>query len=191
MAVRKEQRNKTREKILAVSLQLFTHKGYGSTTIRNIAQEAHISVGLLFHYFPTKQALLEAHLDTAKEGVESFIQLLETAKQPLETFETIAQIVLESFKDAELKNLFLLVNQATSFGLLPVKAADTFSVTGIIGTSERLITLGQQKGEIKEGDPRALAVAFWGAIQGIAELLAWHSTAPIPHSSYITDILRK
>jgi len=28
---------------------------------------------------------------------------------------------------------------------------------------------GQRKGQIKEGDPLALAIAYWGAVQGVAE----------------------
>jgi hypothetical protein len=34
-----------------------------------------------------------------------------------------------------------------------------------------------------------LAIAFWGAIQGIADILAWDPTAPIPEADAVMPIL--
>ncbi len=48
---RKEQHKATRKNILQTSLRLFAIKGYEGTSIRNIAEEANISVGLLYNYF--------------------------------------------------------------------------------------------------------------------------------------------
>lgn len=49
-----------RTHLLDASLRAFARKGFEGTTIRDIANEAKVASGLLYHYFPSKQAVLEA-----------------------------------------------------------------------------------------------------------------------------------
>ncbi len=49
-----------RIQILEVALKLFAERGVEGTTIKQIAERADISVGLLYHYFDGKAALLQA-----------------------------------------------------------------------------------------------------------------------------------
>lgn len=53
----------TRERLYAVALRLVAERGYAATTLRDIAKEAGVSVGLLYRYFPNKQAVLLALYD--------------------------------------------------------------------------------------------------------------------------------
>jgi AcrR family transcriptional regulator len=55
----KELRDASRQKILEASLELFGTKGYESTTISAIVKKAGISKGLIYHYFESKQQILE------------------------------------------------------------------------------------------------------------------------------------
>lgn len=48
-----------RSELLEKSFDLFASKGYGSITMREIAQGIGVSTGTLYHYFPSKQALFE------------------------------------------------------------------------------------------------------------------------------------
>jgi AcrR family transcriptional regulator len=48
-----------RKELLAKCFDLFAQKGYGSITMRQIAQGLDVSTGTLYHYFPSKQALFE------------------------------------------------------------------------------------------------------------------------------------
>ena len=50
----------TRAHLFETAIELFGRKGYGSTTLRAIAAEAGVSVGLLYRYFPNKGALVLA-----------------------------------------------------------------------------------------------------------------------------------
>ena len=45
-------------------------------------------------------------------------------------------------------------------------------------------------GEIRAGDPGALAVAFWGALQGIAEVLVWNPDAAVPTADHVVAMLK-
>lgn len=53
----------TRDRLYRTSLELFAQEGYEPTTLRDIARAAGVSPGLLYRYFPSKQALLLAFYD--------------------------------------------------------------------------------------------------------------------------------
>ena len=52
-----------RERLYAVAMRLIAERGYEATTLRDIAKEAGVSVGLLYRYFPSKQAIVIALYD--------------------------------------------------------------------------------------------------------------------------------
>jgi AcrR family transcriptional regulator len=51
---RAQNKEATRDRIVAVALQLFQSKGFDATTTREIARRAGIAEGTVFNYFPTK-----------------------------------------------------------------------------------------------------------------------------------------
>ena len=53
----------SRERLYATAIQLIAARGYAETTLRDIAKEAGVSVGLLYRYFPSKQAVVIALYD--------------------------------------------------------------------------------------------------------------------------------
>ncbi len=60
---RQEQAAARREQLLAVALDLFAERGVRGTAVRDIAQAAGITEGLIYHYFPSKSALLQAVME--------------------------------------------------------------------------------------------------------------------------------
>jgi AcrR family transcriptional regulator len=62
-----------REDILRTSLNLFAEKGFHGTSMRDIAREADITEGLIYHYFASKRDLFRAIIDE-----HSFLPLLRT-----------------------------------------------------------------------------------------------------------------
>ena len=59
------------------AMELFWEKGYGSTSISDILKKAEANSGSLYHFFPGKQDLLTAVLDTYFSGIRPM--LLEPA----------------------------------------------------------------------------------------------------------------
>lgn len=53
----------TRQRALDAALALFRRKGFDATTMRDIAQEAGLSLGAAYHYFPSKDALVMAYYE--------------------------------------------------------------------------------------------------------------------------------
>jgi AcrR family transcriptional regulator len=52
-----------RDRLYATAVRLIASRGYEATTLRDIAKEAGVSVGLLYRYFPGKQAIVIALYD--------------------------------------------------------------------------------------------------------------------------------
>ena len=188
---RQEQSETTRQALLDVSLELFIRRGYAGTTVRDIAKKAGISVGLMFHYFSSKQALLEAHIETVERGLDSVAAILNSSETSIGTFRQIADLILGSFQGPYSRNLFLLANQVLSLDSIPNAVKRRVSATKSLQASVPVIMSGQARGEIRSGDPLALAVAFWGALQGVAEVLVWNPKAPIPKAEHIISILAR
>ena len=67
------QRRDRREEILNASLHLFAEKGFHGTSMRDIAREADITEGLIYHYFASKRDLFRAIIEE-----HSFLPLLRT-----------------------------------------------------------------------------------------------------------------
>lgn len=188
---RQQQSETTRQALLDVSLELFIRRGYAGTTVRDIAKKAGISVGLMFHYFSSKQALLEAHIETVERGLDSVAAILNSSETSIDTFRQIADLILGSFQEPYGRNLFLLANQVLSLDSIPNAVKRRVSATKSLQASVPVIMRGQARGEIRSGDPLALAVAFWGALQGVAEVLVWNPKAPIPKAEHIISILAR
>jgi AcrR family transcriptional regulator len=59
---RREQAEWRRERLLDAALEVFVGRGFDGATVKDIAAAAGVTQGLLYHYFPGKDALLETLL---------------------------------------------------------------------------------------------------------------------------------
>lgn len=64
----------TRQKILMSALQAFGEKGYASTTVSQIAREAGISKGLIYHYFNSKEEVLKGIFEMMVQEGEALMK---------------------------------------------------------------------------------------------------------------------
>jgi AcrR family transcriptional regulator len=67
----------TRQRLVGTAMQLFSEKGYESTSVADILRAAGANSGSLYHFFPTKQDLLVEVLRTYHDGIAPM--LLEPA----------------------------------------------------------------------------------------------------------------
>lgn len=69
----KEQRS-TRDRILDVALELFSHQGYEGTSIRDIAERMSITKAAVYYHFPAKEELLADLLTPATARVSRVLE---------------------------------------------------------------------------------------------------------------------
>jgi AcrR family transcriptional regulator len=95
LSPRSEQRNEelrraSRERILEHALRLFGEHGYERTTIRMLAESAGISQGLIYRYFASKRALLQAIFEQSMADVRATFGAAESGA-PGERIESLVR----------------------------------------------------------------------------------------------------
>lgn len=93
-----------RNRLYAVAIRRMAKRGYESTTLRDVAKEAGVSVGLLYRYFPSKRAVIialydELSADYARQALampggkwrDRFIFALQTSLDVLEPHRVALQ----------------------------------------------------------------------------------------------------
>lgn len=190
MTKKEEQYEVRRWQILDIALDHFIKYGFHGTSTRKIAQEAEISSGLMFHYFPNKLALYEALVEI---GCEKMRMNTVEGESPLLFFEK----QVEWFLSVAAQNNFVS-RMFVFMGLVAVnaknvseRAAQMMKEHDIENMSVAYIEKGQKSGEIRPGDPLTLSVLFYGSIQGFAESLAVRDNLELPDKECFLAILRR
>lgn len=187
---RAEQKENRKQEILSVGLDLFIRKGYTDTKISDIAETAVMSVGLLFHYFESKENLYEELIRNAISGPK-FVMTFDQS-DPLYFFETVVHNIFGAItSEPFIAKMLVLINQAQCNEATPQSVKQLITGIDNVTASISIIEEGQKNGTIRQGNAHALSVAYWSAIQGIAETLAIHPDTPCPDSSWIVDIIRR
>jgi AcrR family transcriptional regulator len=189
MGVREQQKEKRRQEILEAGLDLFIRKGYSATKIKDIADRVGMSVGLLFHYFETKEKLYEELVKLGVSGPMSMVT--NTDVEPLEFFQMCAEQIFECIQgEPFVAKMFVLMSQVYYSEGTPQSIQDIMKDFDIFTPTTAIMKKGQENGTIREGDPYALSIAYWCSIQGIAEIIALNPNTPCPKGDWIIDMIR-
>ncbi|HFA51820.1 MAG TPA: TetR/AcrR family transcriptional regulator [Bacteroidetes bacterium] len=79
-------RESSKARIEKAALELFAHNGYGHTSISKIAAAAGISKGLMYNYYDSKEALLQAILQKGLDFGDSLLEGLPEDPKALLVF---------------------------------------------------------------------------------------------------------
>jgi AcrR family transcriptional regulator len=157
-----------RRLILEAAVRSFARKGYHACRVADIAEEAGVAHGLVYHYFASKEALLETIFHETWSGLLGTIRELESADEPArEQLRKVAALLLRSWRrDPDLVRV--LVREVAH----SADMRERVSETGHLEAIARIVARGQERGEFRRGlDPTLTALVFYGAIEEI--LTAW------------------
>ena len=87
------------KKVLQASLELFASQGFEATTSQQIAKRAGVSVGSVYHTFPTKQAILVAVLAPIFEGTMDTVAKQFNDNTFGKGFESVEELVKVTIAD--------------------------------------------------------------------------------------------
>lgn len=127
--------DKYKEKLLQGFFEIFARKGYENTTMREIAQETGISTGTLYHYFPTKKAILEqlfalaSRIDSSQ--LTSRINDGDSVSVRLKKLIDFVGEKESYFQDIELLTIDYLRSQDSKETFQTLKAADEYYISTI------------------------------------------------------------
>lgn len=192
--IREEQKEQRRKQILNTALELFARKGYSDTKIGDIAETAGMSMGLLFHYFDSKEKLYEelVRMGAAYAGTPGELPY----ENPVEYFEGFLNALFGyARRQPWVFYMFVLMAQARRSEAVPSHIREIAMEVDQIGQSAGIIEEGQRQGYFRDGDAHMLAFTFWCSVQGIMEQLAvmprMRAEGALPRTEWIMDILLK
>lgn len=199
MSPRSEEQNELikderREQILSAALRAFARRGFAATKISDIVERAGMSHGLVYHYFKSKEEIFYVLLERAMQtSVQSVAGAESLSLSPIEKVRQIAKYILggiESFEDSAY--YFLIVAHAFVMENPEKEGKDLLSIsTAAIQSMMRILTAGQQAGEIREGDVSGMALTFFGAIQGLAMYKLAMEDFKMPDPELLVNIVKK
>ncbi len=186
---RREQKELRKKQIQMKALELFVTKGYSETRISDIAGALNMSMGLLFHYYESKEQL---YLELVQFGVWGTKAPDQIPKDdPLQYFTLFLKNLFQTAEENPwIFQMFVLMSQARSPGAPAVVREKAMTVDQVQKSAD-IIRMGQEMGQIKEGDPMRLSGAFWHSVQGIMEEHMLTPEILLPEAEWVVDILRK
>jgi len=186
---REEQKEQRKTQIMLAALDLFVKRGYAATKVSDIAKSVNISAGLLFHYFKSKEKLLEELTNIGLQQTQIPLQM--EYSDELNFFEKITSQLLAYMQEQPIAaKMFVFMAQMQRTEGIPENIKEIALSVDTISKSVKIIEDGQKKGLIRKGNPMALSNAYWCSIQGIAEQYAMHPDIPLPEAEWIVDIIR-
>jgi AcrR family transcriptional regulator len=158
-----------RRLIIEAAVRVFARRGYPASRVGDIAEEAGVAHGLLYHYFRSKEEVLETIFrETWSDLLATVGEVEATGDSAREQLRQVAAILLRSWRrDPDLVRV--LVREVTRSAELDRRLGDIGQAFAAI---ERIVRRGQEDGEFREElDARLASVVFYGAIEEI--LTSW------------------
>jgi TetR/AcrR family transcriptional regulator, fatty acid metabolism regulator protein len=166
-----------RRVILEAAIRVFAEKGYHEARVGDIAEEAGVAYGLLYHYFGSKDEVLETIFretwQMMLETVRSVEQADESAREQL---RKVAAVVLRSWKRTPdlIRVLIKEVTRNQKYQREMHEVGQAFSAL------ERIVRRGQEEGEFRTDlDSRLAAWILYGALD---EFLTGWALEQLPDS---------
>ena len=168
----KKIRDAKRELILTTALDLFSLKGYYSTRISDIAESAGIAQGLLYYYYPSKEAIYVDLVDDALERINDTARFVRDMDKPYGYRILYALKVL--FKTIETSYRFRqtcrMISQATYQADISEDAQEQLDKKRDVSyrIMAEIFRKGQLEGSVVDAEPLELAILFWTSVNGLA-----------------------
>jgi AcrR family transcriptional regulator len=158
-----------RTRIVEAAVHVFAQKGYHAARVGDIAAEAGVAHGLLYHYFASKEELLETIFrETWTELLRALERVEEDVRPAREQLRQVAAILLRSWRrDPDLVRV--LVREVVR---TPELGGRVEEIGEGFGAIERIIERGQRAGELRaDVDARLAGWIVYGALEEI--LTGW------------------
>lgn len=169
-----------RRQILDAAVRVFARQGFHATRVSDIADEAGVAYGLVYHYFSSKDEVLnELFVERWSLLLAAIEEADRAGAEPREKLAAVAGFIIDSYRhDPELMKVIIVevTRAANSFGRthLPEIRRAYQSIAKIVADGQ---AAGAFRGDV---DPLFASMAFYGAIE---QLLSGWIFDVIPTSS--------
>lgn len=157
-----------RQEILQIALNLFASKGIEGTGLREIADRIGVSQPALYHYFDSKEALVDAVIEWRREDAKAkqaaVTKRLEGARSLRQGLVVMAESLIHLWHSPENEDFHrLILSEIARQGPLAARLERDFIGPGR-QWAEGLFTTLIKLGKVRDLDPGLLAVQFIGPL---------------------------
>src|SRR6478672_11199495 len=155
--------------ILAAAVRVFAAQGYEASPVGDVAKEAGVAYGLVYHYYGSKEAVLEAVFREAWGRLLAAVALAEeTGETAPEQLALVVKIVLRAWRD-DPDLVRLLVREITRS---PHIQDELDEIGQAFASLERIVARGQAEGTFRADlDPQLAAWMLYGGLEEV--LTGW------------------
>ncbi|MDQ6821515.1 MAG: TetR/AcrR family transcriptional regulator [Actinomycetota bacterium] len=156
-----------RRLILDAAVRVFARQGFHTCRVADIADDAGVAYGLVYHYFSSKEEILDTlFLERWDVMLDAITQADANERAPREKLRAIASFIVDSYRhDPELMKVIIV--EVT-------RAANTFGRTHLAKIREAyaqiasIVARAQSNGAFRsEVTPEFAALAFYGSIEQV------------------------
>jgi TetR/AcrR family fatty acid metabolism transcriptional regulator len=164
-----------RRLILDAAVRVFARQGYETSRVGDIAKEAGVAYGLVYHYFGSKDAVLEAVFHEQWGRLLAAVALAEeTGETAPEQLALVVKIVLRAWRD-DPDLVRLLVREINRS---PHIQDELDEIGQAFASLERIVARGQKEGTFRaDVDPQ---IAAWMLYGGLEEVLTGWVLGQLP-----------
>src|SRR5262249_42795970 len=160
-----------RRAILDAAITVFARQGFHSARVSDVAAEAGVASGLVYHYFDSKDQMLnELFSERWALLVEASREVRRSDAPPREKLAGVANFIIESYRhEPELMKVIIVevTRAANSFGRTHLP-----EIRQAYELVAEIVSDAQEAGEFRDDvDPNFAAMVFYGAIEQL--LTGW------------------
>ncbi|MEK7374309.1 MAG: TetR/AcrR family transcriptional regulator, partial [Thermodesulfobacteriota bacterium] len=158
--------------IIKAALNVFSRKGFADTRMADIAREANMSYGLVYHYFENKEKLFDTIVEDWWTGF--YNELEELKKKPLSTEEKLVAIIryILNVYNSKPDQISIFVTEVSRGFVYHAHSRGKDKFNRLFTLCQEIILEGQTKGFLRTDiQAHYLAYVFLGAIDTFLSVL--------------------
>jgi AcrR family transcriptional regulator len=168
-SLRAEQVAQTRAALIAAARRLFARDGFAAASVEDLAREARLTTGALYHHFPTKTALFEAVFETIHtELMAASIRAAAGARDEVELLALGFEAFLDAVLEPEVQRI-IITDAPAVLGLARFTELDERYAFAAISDA---LAAAAAAGSLRVEDPDTLARLLLGALTRGGMLIA-------------------
>ncbi len=163
-------KEKTRNKIVDIAMDLFDKQGFGATSMEQIAQEVDIAKGTLYSYFNVKEAIISEYIERyfreSESDLDSLIKALPDTRSRLLAVAENASAWTVVHK--HILQIYIIYR----FQQLQESIRNRNERTGLENAFAKIIRAGQESGDLRT-DMRSEVLARHLKVMHLVAVMSW------------------
>lgn len=186
LSLRAEQVAQTRAALIAAGRRLFGERGFRGTSVEDLAREARLTTGALYHHFPTKTALFEAvFVQTHTDLTSASAKAAKDAPEDRDALTRGIEAFLDGILEPDVQRILILDGPAVLGPARFTELDEKYACAVIVHALKSAADAGTMRVE----DPDTATRLLLGALTRGAMLIA-NADDPVQTRHAVADSMR-